>query len=152
MKNKYVQLLSTFIKKNISLLLIVGALLLSYYGAIKLNPMQEVKTNKSSEKEESFVTKNNEISVIKFFAPWCGPCRQMTPIFDATAKSFEARGSKCQFSSVNIDEQPSIAEGYKIRGIPAIVIVDASGQVREKIVGFVPQVVLEEKIGKHCHG
>ena len=53
--------------------------------------------------------------IVDFWAPWCGPCRTMAPIFDKAAKELEPRA---RFAKVNVDEEPAIAARFGIRGIP----------------------------------
>lgn len=58
--------------------------------------------------------------LIDFWAPWCAPCRIMTPILDQVAKEM---GDKLKVVKINVDESPDIAVRYQVRGIPAFAVL-----------------------------
>lgn len=68
------------------------------------------------------------MKLIKFYAPWCGPCKFIDPLID----SFK---DKLNIESVNIDEDKSLALNYGIRSIPAIVVLHDNGTVLETLNG-----------------
>ena len=69
--------------------------------------------------------------MVDFWAPWCGPCRKLTPVIENIAE--EANGEFKVFS-VNVDEQPELAEKFRVRGIPTI-LVFKNGKLDQTHVG-----------------
>ena len=84
--------------------------------------------------DDSFETEvlKSEIPVlIDFWAEWCGPCKVLGPIIDDVAPDFNG---KVKFTKINIDENPTTAPKYGIRGIPTIMIFK-SGELTATSVG-----------------
>lgn len=71
------------------------------------------------------------ISVIKFFAEWCGPCRVYTPIMESVSKNVD----NVTFYAVNTDEQPDLAAKFNVNGIPATYVVK-DGKIVENFTGI----------------
>ena len=72
---------------------------------------------------------------VDFWAPWCGPCRMVSPIYDKLAKEYDGR---FRFCKVNVDENQKTAMQYHIRSIPMqMFFVD--GQKVDEILGAVPE-------------
>lgn len=66
---------------------------------------------------EKHATRNDIPVIVDFWAPWCGPCLAMAPIFAQAAKTLEPRA---RFIKVNVDDNPEAAARYGVRGIPAL--------------------------------
>ena len=84
------------------------------------------------------------VSVIKFYATWCGPCKMMTPIVESVAKNLP----DVHFFEVNVDDDRNMANAYDVTTLPTIVILD-NGKVVDKLIGFKSAAVLTEAILKH---
>lgn len=90
-------------------------------------------------------TVNSGISLVDFWAPWCGPCRMVAPIIDELAQDFDGRANICK---VNTDEQQDLAVKYGIRSIPTILIMK-DGEIVDQVVGASSKQALSDKINHH---
>lgn len=80
--------------------------------------------------------------LVDFWAEWCGPCRQISPILDEIAKE---REGKITIAKVNIDKNPETPQKYGVRGIPTLIIFK-DGQAVSTKVGSLPKSKLVEWI------
>jgi thioredoxin 1 len=94
---------------------------------------------------ENEVLKADVPVLVDFWAPWCGPCKQVAPIIEDLSKDFTG---KLKVVKINTDENPNTAKAYHITGIPSLYLFK-SGQVVEQVVGAVAKPKLAEKISKH---
>lgn len=94
---------------------------------------------------ETEILKANKLSVVDFWAPWCGPCLALGPTIDTLAKEYEG---KVNVGKVNVDENPQLSINYGITSIPAVLFIK-NGQVVDKQVGAAPKSAFEKKIQQH---
>ena len=86
------------------------------------------------------------IEVIKFGAEWCGPCKVIAPTIKSLKEKYDAIvGSQVNIIDIDIDENPELAEKYKVRNIPTIVFVK-NEEVIQKKVGVLTENEIEEII------
>ncbi len=91
------------------------------------------------------VLDSDKVSMIDFWAEWCGPCRMVGPIVDELATEY---GEKANIGKVNVDHNPEITQKYRVMNIPTILFVK-NGEVVDKHVGAAPKAVLEQKLKAH---
>ena len=88
----------------------------------------------TTENFEQEVLKSEVPVLIDFWAPWCGPCRMLSPVIEEISE--EAEGFKVM--SVNTDDEPELALRFGIRAIPTLIVVQ-NGQVVNQSVGVIPK-------------
>ncbi|MBN2508381.1 MAG: thioredoxin [Verrucomicrobia bacterium] len=80
----------------------------------------------------------NGVTLVDFWAPWCGPCHMQTPVLQQLAGRF---GGRARIAKVNVDDHPELANRFQITGIPTLLLFK-QGQPIRQFVGVQPAPVL----------
>lgn len=85
------------------------------------------------------------IALVDFWAPWCGPCRMISPVIDQLADEYEGKAKICK---VNTEEQEELTVQNQVRSIPTILFYK-DGEIVDQLIGMTTKAALEEKINKY---
>ncbi|HEY9842901.1 MAG TPA: thioredoxin [Candidatus Obscuribacterales bacterium] len=83
--------------------------------------------------------------LVDFWAPWCGPCRLISPLVEELSNEY---AGKLKVVKLNTDDNPDTATSYHISGIPSLLLFKA-GQVADQKVGAVPKAMLQDMVSQH---
>jgi thioredoxin 1 len=96
--------------------------------------------NFKSEVEDSGV-----LTIVDFWAPWCGPCRALSPVIAELAQEYSGR---IKVLKLNTDENPEVAMKHRIQSIPTVMLFK-NGQVVDQVVGAYPKRHFVDLVEKH---
>ena len=88
------------------------------------------------------VLESDKLTMVDFWAEWCGPCRAIGPVVEELATQY---AGKVNIGKVNVDNNSNVSTNFGITAIPAILFFK-NGQVVDKQIGAVPKSVLDKKI------
>lgn len=94
---------------------------------------------------EKDVVNSSGLSIVDFWAEWCGPCKMLAPTLDSLADEYTGR---VKVFKVNVDENPNTPAKFGVRGIPTIVFMK-DGKLVDQLVGNHPKENFVEKIKTH---
>lgn len=85
--------------------------------------------------------------IVDFYADWCGPCKMLSPVLEQLATEH----TEVKITKVNVDEEPALAERYRVRGIPYVAIF-RDGKLAGQVIGYKPKAALESELGLNGKG
>jgi len=91
------------------------------------------------------VLDTDQVTLVDFWAEWCGPCRMIGPVVEELATEY---AGKAKIGKVNVDENPAISQQFGIRSIPTLLFIK-NGEIVDKQVGVAPKAVLQQKLEQH---
>ena len=94
---------------------------------------------------EQEVINSTELTIVDFWAPWCGPCRKLGPVLDEVAQEFEG---KIKVVKLNTDENLKTAKEFSVSGLPTLLMF-TDGKAVERLVGLMPKTSIVSNIEKY---
>ena len=95
---------------------------------------------------EQEVEKNDKLTVVDFWATWCGPCRMIAPVLDQLAAEYK---DTVKVAKLDVDANIKTATRFNVRSIPMLLFFK-DGKVVDQIVGAVPRQAIEAKFKQHA--
>ena len=99
----------------------------------------------TSENFKSEVLENTGVSLVDFWAPWCGPCQMVGPIIEELAEEVDG---KVKVGKVNVDEEGTLGQEYQIMSIPAVYIFK-DGEVVDRLIGSMAKESYLEAVNRY---
>ena len=99
----------------------------------------------TDENFEQEVLSSDKLTLVDFWATWCGPCRKLAPLIDEVAEEYK---DKVKFVKIKADENLQTAQKYSISGVPSLLIFK-DGEPVERIVNMVPKSIIVSNLNKY---
>ena len=84
----------------------------------------------------------NSVALVDFWAPWCNPCKMLSPVIDKLAEDYSGKAKICK---VNVDNEGELSRRFGIRNIPTMLFMK-NGEIVDQITGVQPEDVIRQKI------
>jgi|TARA_B100001063_G_scaffold34941_1_gene28513 thioredoxin 1 len=110
-------------------------------GHFLRNKMKYIELTQENYKENT----QSGVALVDFWAPWCGPCRMISPVIDQLAEEYEGKAKICK---VNTEEQQELTMENQVRSVPTILFYK-DGKIVDQLIGATSKAALEEKINKY---
>lgn len=94
---------------------------------------------------KDILAEEGKLSVIDFWATWCGPCKRLSPIVEKVAEQYEG---KANIGACNVENNELLTEAYAIRNIPTLVFIK-DGKELERVGGAINELKLKELVEKY---
>lgn len=98
----------------------------------------------TAENYEKEVLQSDKTVLLDFWAPWCGPCRSLSPVISEIAENHP----ELKVGKINVDEQEKLASDFEVMSIPTLIVMK-NGNIAGTRMGFMPKDVVEDFI-KSC--
>lgn len=82
------------------------------------------------------------VTLVDFWAEWCGPCRMMTPVLDDLAREY---AGKAAIAKINVDQEPGLAEQFGVSSIPTLLVIKSGGEV-QRFIGVTAKTELAKAL------
>jgi thioredoxin 1 len=92
------------------------------------------------------VEQNKGLTVVDFWATWCGPCRMIAPILEQLVDEYEG---KVTVAKLDVDANPRAAARFGVRSIPTLLFFK-DGKLVDQVIGAVPKSIIEAKLQQHA--
>ena len=103
-----------------------------------------MSTIKVTDTDFQEILQNNDLVLVDFWAPWCGPCKAIAPVLEEIANE----NSNVVIAKMNTDENPNTASQHGIMSIPTMMIFK-NGELVDRLVGAMPKPSIMEKLQVH---
>ena len=100
---------------------------------VEMAPNEVVEVPSYKVVDGKIMPTDNKPMIVDFSATWCPPCQQLKPIFEKLAEDFRGR---ITFVTIDVDDNPDLAQAYGVTNIPMMVFINKDGQIQSTLVGF----------------